>query len=193
MINFIGFYDYTVILTYLSLISSIIGITQAIDGSFTPAVCCLIISGFCDLFDGTIARTKKNRTADEKVFGIQIDSLCDLVCFGAFPAILCYCMGINGIFGIFCICSYCLCGLIRLAFFNVIEANRQKTEYGCNKYYRGLPITSGSILFPFLYLFHNCMPTNYFIAALHIMLLLAAFLFVFDFKVKKFDISKIRR
>ena len=89
MINFIGFYDYTVILTYLSLISSIIGITQAIDGSFTPAVCCLIISGFCDLFDGTIARTKKNRTADEKVFGIQIDSLCDLVCFGAFPAILC--------------------------------------------------------------------------------------------------------
>ena len=193
MINFIGFYDYTVILTYLSLLSSIIGITQAIQGSFTTAIWCLVISGFCDLFDGAVARTKKNRTDDEKAFGIQIDSLCDLICFGAFPAILCYCMGVNGIFGTICICAYCLCGLIRLAFFNVIEANRQKVEEGCNKYYRGLPITSGSILFPFLYLFHNCMPAQYFVVALHIMLLLAAFLFVFDFKVKKIDISKIIR
>lgn len=193
MINFIGFYDYTVILTYLSLISSIIGITQAIQGSFTTAICCLALSGFCDLFDGAVARTKKNRTADEKAFGIQIDSLCDLICFGVFPVILCYCMGVNSIFGIICICAYCLCGLIRLAFFNVMEANRQKTEEGCNKYYRGLPITSGSILFPFLYLFRNVVPANYFVVALHIMLLLTAFLFVFDFKVKKFDISKIRR
>lgn len=193
MLKFIGFYDYTVILTYLSLISSIIGMVQATKGAFTTAICCLVISGFLDLFDGTVARTKKNRTDDEKSFGIQLDSLCDMVCFGAFPAVLCYCMGANKTFGIICGCLYSLCALIRLAFFNVEEAKRQKTQDGCNKYYRGLPVTSISIIFPFLYLFHNQMTENVFIATLHIMLLAVAFLFIFDFKVKKLDISKLRR
>ena len=36
--------------------------------------------------DGRVARTKKNRTEDEKNFGIQLDSLCDVICFGVFPA-----------------------------------------------------------------------------------------------------------
>ena len=80
----IGFYDYTVVVTYISLISSIIGIFMAIEGRMQLAVFCLAFSGLCDMFDGKIARTKKNRTEDEKSFGIQIDSLCDIVCFGIF-------------------------------------------------------------------------------------------------------------
>ena len=75
----IGFYDYTVVVTYISLISSIIGIFMAIEGRMQLAVFCLAFSGLCDMFDGKIARTKKNRTEDEKSFGIQIDSLCDIV------------------------------------------------------------------------------------------------------------------
>lgn len=80
----IGFYDYTVVVTYISLVSSILGMFCAIDGKLTLAVSCLAFSGLCDMFDGKIARTKKNRTDDEKSFGIQIDSLCDIVCFGIF-------------------------------------------------------------------------------------------------------------
>lgn len=83
----IGFYDYTVVVTYISLVSSILGMFCAIDGRLTLAVSCLAFSGLCDMFDGKIARTKKNRTDDEKSFGIQIDSLCDIVCFGIFPII----------------------------------------------------------------------------------------------------------
>ena len=78
----IGFYDYTVVVTYISLVSSILGMFCAIDGKLPLAVFCLAFSGLCDMFDGKIARTKKNRTDDEKSFGIQIDSLCDIVCFG---------------------------------------------------------------------------------------------------------------
>ena len=85
----IGFYNYTVILTYISLLSSVFGMTQAIHGHFKTAIFCLALSGLCDMFDGKIARTKKDRTDDEKSFGIQIDSLCDVVCFGAFPALIC--------------------------------------------------------------------------------------------------------
>ena len=77
----IGYYNYTVVLTYISLASSVFGMTQAIHGRFKTAILCLAISGLCDMFDGKIARTKKDRTEDEKAFGIQIDSLCDVVCF----------------------------------------------------------------------------------------------------------------
>ena len=76
MLHFIGVYDYTVILTYLGLISSVFGITQAIHGDYKVAVFCLAFSGVCDAFDGRVARCKKNRTEDGKNFGIQLDSLC---------------------------------------------------------------------------------------------------------------------
>ena len=45
------------------------------------------------MFDGKIARTKKNRTDEEKCFGIQIDSLADIVCFGILPIILGFKLG----------------------------------------------------------------------------------------------------
>ena len=102
----IGYYNYTVVLTYISLASSVFGMTQAIHGRFKTAILCLAISGLCDMFDGKIARTKKDRTEDEKAFGIQIDSLCDVVCFGAFPALICYLLGVRGPIGIAAIILY---------------------------------------------------------------------------------------
>ena len=51
----IGFYNYTVILTYMSLVSSIIGMTLAHAGKFGAAVFCLALSGFFDMFDGKVA------------------------------------------------------------------------------------------------------------------------------------------
>ena len=91
----LGFYDYTVVLTYISLGISIVGMTRALEGHFRVAILCLALSGLCDMFDGKVARTKKNRTEDEKRFGIQIDSLCDVVCFGVFPIMICYCLGMR--------------------------------------------------------------------------------------------------
>ncbi|MFQ7552744.1 MAG: CDP-alcohol phosphatidyltransferase family protein [Blautia marasmi] len=117
----IGFYNYSVILTYISLISSVFGMTQAIHGRFKAAVFCLALSGLCDMFDGKIARSMKNRTEDEKSFGIQIDSLCDVVCFGVFPAMICYLLGVRGPIGLAVIALYCVNSVIRLAYFNVME------------------------------------------------------------------------
>lgn len=187
----IGFYDYTVILTYVSLVCAVLGMVQASEGSFTAAVLCLMASGFCDAFDGMVARTKKNRTDDEKSFGIQLDSLCDVVSFGVFPAFLCYCMGVNGIVGLVCICLYSLCALIRLAFFNVLEIKRQQTEGDSNKYYRGLPVTAISVILPVVYLFRGFVAAAVFDGILHGMLLIVAFLFVLDFRVKKVNLSKL--
>ena len=72
----IGFYGYWVVLTYLSVISAMAGICLAISGRVGAAVICLVISGICDMFDGTVARTAK-RNEMQKAYGIQIDSLAD--------------------------------------------------------------------------------------------------------------------
>ena len=187
----IGFYDYTVILTYISVISAVLGMVCAHRGSFGAAMLCLFLSGFCDAFDGTVARTKKNRTEDEKAFGIQLDSLCDVVSFGVAPAFTCYCMGVNTVPGLVILCAYVVCAVIRLAFFNVQEAKRQQVESGCNKYYRGLPVTSSAIILPAFYLLRSLLPGKVFTLALHGLCGLIAFLFVLDFRVKKPDFSKI--
>lgn len=191
MRKFIGFYDYTVILTYISLLFSILGIFLGIDGKYTFAVICLIVSGICDAFDGIVARTKKNRTDDEKAFGIQLDSLCDVICFGIFPAFLCYFMGVKGVVGVLVIFLYCLCAVIRLAYFNVLEGKRQRLEEGCNKVYRGLPVTSIAVVLPLIYIFKFIISDFVFKVLLHIILIVQAFLFIFDFPVKKPDWKKI--
>lgn len=147
---FLGIYDYTVILTYISLGISVFGITRALEGDFKVAIFCLALSGLCDMFDGKIARTKKNRTDDEKNFGIQIDSLCDVVCFGIFPAMICYCLGVNTPAGIGALIFYSVASVIRLAYFNVSEAKRQNETSENRQYYQGLPITSMAIILPFL-------------------------------------------
>jgi len=191
MFRLIGFYDYTVVLTYLSLLSAVFGIVQASRGSFTVAVICLFFSGVCDAFDGIVARSKKNRTDDEKSFGIQIDSLCDLISFGVFPAMLCYYMGVDTAVGVVICFIYCLCAVIRLAFFNVLEGNRQKSEGGCNKTYRGLPVTAVSLFLPVFYILRFLLRENAFSIVLHVVLFLIAFLFVLDFSVRKPDWKKI--
>ena len=191
MLRLIGVYDYTVILTYMSLVSAVIGMVLASNGRLTAAVICLVASGVCDMFDGMVARTKKNRTEDEKAFGIQLDSLCDVISFGVFPAFLCYCLGTDGAFGLIFMAMYATCAVIRLAFFNVIEGKRQQTVGGSNKFYRGLPVTSISIIFPVVYIVGQFLPEAAFLVLLHIMLPVVAFLFVLDFSVKKPDWKKI--
>ena len=189
--KFIGFYDYTVILTYLSLISAFIGMCLSYQGTYGGAILCLILSGICDAFDGTVARSKKNRTEDEKGFGIQLDSLCDVICFGVFPAMICYLLGVRGAIGLPIVFFYCLCAVIRLAFFNVLEANRQKTEGGSNKVYRGLPVTSISFLLPMAFWLQFLMSDMAFLVLLHVLLALVGFLFILDFPLKKPGLKQI--
>ena len=155
----IGYYSYTVILTYLSLIFAMAGIHLSFNGMYQWAFICLIMCGICDTFDGMVARSKKNRTDEEKRFGIQIDSLCDLVAFGVFPAILGY------------------------AYFNVKEETRQKETTKKRKYYQGLPVTTSSFILPMAYaLRYVIFQLDYLYGAL---MLITGILFIVDFKVPK--------
>ncbi|SHJ37742.1 CDP-alcohol phosphatidyltransferase family protein [Lutispora thermophila] len=181
----IGFYNYTVIITYIGLASSVFGITQLINGRFRTAICCLALSGLCDMFDGKIARTKKDRTAEEKLFGIQIDSLSDVICFGIFPAMISYMLGVRGVVGGLIITFYCIAAVIRLGFFNVLETRRQQEEDGANKYYYGLPVTSISVILPLVFLLNFVLPPGMLEYVLMGNLLVVGILFIVKFKFMK--------
>ena len=182
---FLGFYSYTVILTYIGLISSVYGMTQALEGRFRVAITCLVISGSCDMLDGRVARTKKDRTEDEKKFGIQIDSLCDLVCFCVFPAFLGYGLGLRGFCGTSAMCLFVLAGVIRLGYFNVMEEKRQQETTEARKVYQGLPVTSIAIILPVVYLLRPYIGTLAYLRTLIGVMLVVAVLNVSNIKVKK--------
>ena len=153
----IGYFGYWVWLTYLSVITSFTGVTFALRGKPDAAVVCLILSGICDMFDGTVARTAK-RNDMQKAFGIQIDSLADVMSFGLLPAAIGYCLfDLSGNHSQFAtvltvgICAaYVLCGLIRLAWFNVTEEEMQARGEK-RTYYVGLPITMASLILSVTY------------------------------------------
>jgi len=144
----IGYYNYTVILTYIGMLSGFIGITYTWNGNLKMALICLMIAGFCDMFDGKIASTME-RTKQEKRFGVQIDSLSDLVCFGVLPALIAYQCSNGGLLPTLISAAYVLCALIRLAWFNVDEEQRQDFEEKSRETYLGLPVTTIALILPF--------------------------------------------
>ena len=145
----IGYYNYTVILTYIGTIFGFIGITYTFNNNLKLALICLMISGFCDMFDGKIASTMK-RSKAEKRFGIQIDSLSDLICFGVLPSLLVLRLTKGELIYVAITVMYLLCALVRLAWFNVDEEERQEKEDCTRDTYLGLPVTTSALILPLI-------------------------------------------
>ena len=204
----IGFYDYTVILTYLSILSGTTGIILCLNGIGHPylGMFFLLFSELCDTFDGNLARTKKNRTEKMKKFGIQIDSLSDLIAFGVLPA----CIGIALLrcglrtqipFGftrfifeknpmlvqiILTIIAvlYVLAAMIRLAYFNVMEEEGENKDEKGEKIYMGLPVTSAALIFPAVLLVHILVRADLTLLYFGVMIV-TGLLFICKFHIKK--------
>ena len=179
----LGYYNYTVILTYLGMLSGFSGILFVLNGDLRGALACLVLAGLCDMFDGKLASTR-HRTPQEKRFGIQIDSLSDLVCFGVLPGIIaCLACG-KSVPSTLCAAVYSLCALIRLAWFNVDEEERQRREAERRSVYFGLPVTSAALIFPlFTWLCAKCRwPSG---TILPVLLLVTAAAFLTPFRLKK--------
>ena len=157
--------------------------TLALRGRLSAALACLLFSGLCDMFDGTYAATLE-RNELEKKFGIQIDSLCDVVCFSTFPAILAYSVAGNTPICLISMVMIVLCGVIRLGFFNVQEEIRQSETTESRKHYQGLPVTSSAIIVPVGVLFFRLLPLQLELA-LPVLNICIACANVIDFKMKK--------
>ncbi len=181
----LGFYNYTVILTYLSLGSAVTGVFLSLNRHPFWGVLCLMLSGLCDAFDGKVARTRKNSTEAEKRFGIQIDSLCDLVAFGVLPCVIGYAMGMTQWYYIAIFVVYVLTALIRLAYFNVAEEIRQQNTTETRKFYSGLPVTSASMLVPLVYGLIHLLDRELRPYVFASALMIIAVLFVSNFRLRK--------
>jgi CDP-diacylglycerol--serine O-phosphatidyltransferase len=130
--------------TVSSIFCGVYAITQAAAGSaatgdtaslfFYRAAIAILFGGFFDGCDGRVARL----TRTESEFGVQLDSLADVVTFGVAPAILLYEWALAPwhALGVFVCGAYATCGALRLARFNVMAAR----EEGPGKYFTGLPI-----------------------------------------------------
>ena len=177
----IGKWNKSVILSYIGLFFGVFGIYYAVvTKNIKYAMICLILSGICDMFDGTVAR-KCKRTEEEKEFGIQLDSLNDVFNFTALPIAIFIGMGLTEIYQIAIFCVYAMFGIARLANFNIRTAST-KTK---NKYYEGLPVTTVAVIFPVFYLLSLVLEKTVFNYVYTALILIVGFLFVLNIKVKK--------
>jgi len=109
-------------------------------GEATPyqlyqAALAIFFAMFFDAFDGRVARMTKTQSD----FGVQLDSLADVISFGAAPSLLVYKWALAplGFTGLFVSFSFAACGALRLARFNVLA---QRGDKGSSRFFVGLPI-----------------------------------------------------
>src|SRR3989440_10205220 len=125
---------FTVSSIFCGVYSIMLSAGEATGDNFYKAAVAVFFGNFFDAFDGRVARLTKTQSD----FGVELDSLADVITFGVAPAILVYKWALYGLGTVGIIISgvYASCGAIRLARFNVLA----HTEAGVQRFFVGLPI-----------------------------------------------------
>ncbi len=114
-----------------NLLSGFFSIVRAAEGDLEFAAWLIVLATFFDLLDGMVARIARG----DSRFGLELDSLCDVVSFGVAPSFLLYQFGLKDFpFGAFIASLPALTGAVRLARFNPMELSEKRP------YFTGLPI-----------------------------------------------------
>ncbi len=123
--------------TLMNLFSGFLAVTQVHAGRFDYACWLIVLAGFFDALDGMMARL----TNSTSLFGVELDSLADVVSFGLAPAFLVYGFGLSefGPLGLIVSSLPAVCGAVRLARFNVSFDGEKK------EYFSGMPIPVAAI------------------------------------------------
>lgn len=97
----------------------------------------------CDVLDGYVARLNKKR---QSVLGADLDSLADVISFGVAPAVLGFTLGLRGGWDMTILTYFVVCGVSRLARFNVTASALSDATTGKVKYFEGTPIPTSIVL-----------------------------------------------
>lgn len=179
----LGYKNIALPITFAAVASNFIGVWFAFKGFVDAAMVCLILSGIFDMFDGPLARRQK-RSRDEIMFGVELDSLADVINFGFVPAALLYISGLRRWYYIPIFLMYILAAIVRLAYFNVSSIN--KIESGIvSVEFLGLPVTSAAASFPVAWLIVQWLPAIWGKILLSVIMLVSAILFVSPIRVPK--------
>ncbi len=141
-----GVYIFPNLLTSASLFSGFFGIISVWNTNFKLSAYLIILSAIFDMLDGRVARM----TGAVSRFGVEYDSIADVVAFGAAPAFLVYVWALEpyGRLGIIASFLYLVCGALRLARFNVQVYTVE------SKKFNGLPIPGAAMVIASVVLFY---------------------------------------
>ena len=133
-----GIYILPNLFTLAALFGGFYAIVMSINGRFDMAAVGIFCAMVLDSLDGRVARMTNTQSA----FGEQMDSLSDMVSFGAAPAIIAYVWALQGLgrWGWMAAFVYCACAALRLARFNV------NTSVVDKRYFQGLPSPAAAAL-----------------------------------------------
>ena len=151
----------------------------ALLGNFPAAMIGFIWAVFFDWSDGIIARRIKGRNEGQKSFGVQLDSLIDIVSFGIGPAVVLLSYGQFSPWflpGAFIIVA---ASAIRLSYFNVFGLVDKST-------YMGLALDNNIIIMAFAFLFNGLISQTAFTIVLYALIVALAFLNVSPVRTHKF-------
>ena len=176
----IGKWNKSVIATYVGMLLAVASIFLLMSGLYKAAMMCFMVAGICDLFDGTIARMCK-RTEEEKNFGIQLDSLVDVVSFIVLPVVLIVKLAGLTWYAAVAAVLYSVFGIARLAYFNVCQEENEDKDSPI-KYYTGMPVTYAALVFPLVYLLHLYFNTE--VTALFMCIAMEIMALLFILKIK---------
>ncbi len=142
-----GIYILPNLLTSMSLFSGFYAMVAAMDRKFIYAAVAIFIAAIFDMLDGRVARM----TGSASKFGVEYDSLSDVIAFGVAPALLAYlwALKVHGRFGWLAAFLYVACGALRLARFNIQSDTVQKKQF------LGLPIPAAAITIAGSVLFYS--------------------------------------
>jgi len=136
--KFRGTYLIPNLITTASLFSGFFAVVSSINGRFEAAALAILVAMVLDGLDGRLARLTQTTSG----FGVQYDSLSDLVAFGVAPALLVYLWALQGYgrFGWVAAFLFVACGALRLARFNVQQGAFDP------RYFNGLPIPAAATM-----------------------------------------------
>lgn len=171
------------LLTLAGLLSGTLAITFALNGEFAAAAIALVFAFFFDVIDGPVAKRLNGRTADDRAFGAQLDSLADIVSAGVALGVLLLAYGefeaayVPG--------AFLLVGAValRLAYFNVHGLDEASTSY------TGLPTDLVIISFVAVMLLDEPLTRGAFQLVLYGTVLVLAGLMVSPLRIPKFTAS----
>jgi len=121
----------------MNLLCGFLALTQVLSSAFAMACWLIVLAAFFDLLDGVMARI----TDTDSPFGVQLDSLSDIVSFGVAPSFLLYGYVLNAFnpLGMIVAALPALCGAVRLARYNMTAGESDKEGF------EGLPIPGQAI------------------------------------------------
>jgi CDP-diacylglycerol--serine O-phosphatidyltransferase len=96
-----------------------------------------------DVLDGYVARLNATR---QSILGADLDSLADIISFGLGPAVLGYTLGLRGGWDMVCLTYFVVCGVSRLARFNVTAPHFATADSGKVSHFEGTPIPTSMLI-----------------------------------------------